>query len=143
VRFSRARVREVLCVVICPTEFVGMAVRASVCVVSSSPVSLFWCQQVATAGPLSFDDFLSGDDGADSNNSNNNSSNNIDGSFPAVNFVLKYEQLDDDLLRLLRLLGVEQTEGAGAALAELVRACVRARARARARVCVARLEIAP
>ena len=54
----------------------------------------FWCvshTQVLEHGPLSLDDFLS--DGADD-------------QFPAVNFVLKYEQLDEDLRLMLQILGV-------------------------------------
>jgi hypothetical protein len=51
-------------------------------------------------GPLSFDDFLTGDDDDDDE----------DGAdFPNVNFVLQYERLNDDLELLLRLLGVAST----------------------------------
>eukprot|EP00750_Incisomonas_marina_P027793 INCI6236.7.p1 GENE.INCI6236.7~~INCI6236.7.p1 ORF type:complete len:543 (-),score=85.00 INCI6236.7:452-2080(-) len=61
-------------------------------------------------GSLSFDNFLAGE---------------VDESglsmFPAVNYLLRYESLNDDLEEMLRLLGVEQSPGAGASLSELVR----------------------
>ena len=59
---------------------------------------------------MSFDNFLAGE---------------VDESglsmFPAVNYLLRYESLNDDLEEMLRLLGVEQSPGAGASLSELVR----------------------